>query len=400
MKTHNYLILPALLLNAMIMAGTPKEHKDSWLLLNDYALTSRWNSSLNSWFQSSKEVYLYGDNFELKRIISLSSSNDTLSRVLYEYDENGSMTAEYYQDWISGAWVDRMKYLMDYDEYHRRMSLTILFLTDNEWVYSSRQSNFTYDDRNLLSFYNSEYWTGTGWQLAYIDSFTYDDNGSLIYRISKTATGGNYYRIYYFYNQDYQRTRMLVQYYEKLSGLWQDTYRDTYLYDACGKRINSLREVFINGSWINSQKTDLFYKVGFYGHEHVHQIPVCHNNHTIFISPNALNAHLKHGDCIGQCKDEKTASGERSSGGDARYDKPPFTVYPNPAGDNITIKLGETCGKETQKLELIDYNGKILKEFIVAGNNEIIFYRESLPAGNYYLKLTGDKVYTTLVVFE
>lgn len=400
MKARNYLIIPALLLNAMIMASIPKDHQDTWLLLNDYALTSRWDNNLKSWIQSSKQVYQYDDNLKLIRIITLSSSNDTLSRVLYEYDENGSMTAEYYQDYISGAWIDRIKYLMDYGENHRRMSLTILVLTNNKWVYSSRQSNYTYNDRNLLSFYYNEYWSGTEWRLAYIDSFTYDDSGNLIYRISKTTTGENYFRIYYFYNQDHQRTQMLVQYYEKSSGLWLDTYRDTYLYDACGKSTNSLRERYIDGSWINNQKTDLFFKVEFYDRDRVHKIPVCHNNHTIFISINALNAHLEHGDCIGHCKDEKLTSPEKSPGSNVLSYTSPFTVYPNPAGDKITIRISEVFGKEMQKLELIDFNGKMIKTINVTGNDEIIFYRESLPAGNYYLRLIGDRVYSTVVVIE
>lgn len=64
-------------------------------------------------------------------------------------------------------------------------------------------------------------------------------------------------------------------------------------------------------------------------------------------------------------------------------------VYPNPVRDELFGSLDLVSGLETQ-LELVDLNGRILKEQIVSGN-EFIMDLTALPPGVYVLKARHDK---------
>lgn len=402
MRRRSWLIIIALMLNVITKASPPPEPEDSWLLLNDYALASNWDKNLNSWTQTLKQVYQYDDNFSLTGIVSLDpNTNDTLSRVVYEYDEYGSMEAEYFQDMVSDIWVDKIKYIMDYDENHRRLSLTILIINNNEWAYSSRQINYTYNDKNQLVSYYNEIWSGSEWNLTLVDNFTYDDNGSLIFRLRTDLLGENAFRIYYYYNEFDQRTQMLVQYYQKSTGIWLDSYSDTYFYNLCGTRSLSFRERYVNGLWVNERKTDLFYKVEFPRSTRPNKIKICHNGVTLLILVNVLGIHLSHGDCIGSCQGGVSVVMNKSKLDVMLPEKPPFIVFPNPATDKITIRPEEKTEFEIQKLELLDYNGRLLRVYNIQGVEDVTIYRETLPVGNYCLRLTSNNnTYSSVVVFK
>ncbi len=401
MRTPFSIIIAVLLFQTQSLGAQKAAYDENWALINDYALVSKWDRNSNDWVSSLKQVYIHDEQLNLVQIVSLNAVTlDTLSRVIYLYDENGSMTAEYFQDWVAGAWVDKLRYLMENDEYNRRMSLTIYVRSNGEWVYSSRQINYRYDEMNLLVSYDNELWYETGWRLSFVDNFTYDDQGLLVFRLRTDMTGENAFRIYYYYNEANQRTQMFVQSYQRTTGLWVNSYRDTYFYNSCGSRTSNLRERYTSGEWVNEQKADLFYKVDFYNGDKRIKVPVCHKGNTIYISVNALNAHLAHGDCIGKCKDEKNDNRGMETGKNITPETPPFSVYPNPAIDKITVRMTANDGQEINRLELADQNGRVVRVLNVRADEEVTIYRGALPVGNYYLKLIGDVVYSTMIVFK
>lgn len=61
-----------------------------------------------------------------------------------------------------------------------------------------------------------------------------------------------------------------------------------------------------------------------------------------------------------------------------------FTLYPNPAHQNITVNSGSA---ETLQLTIYSVNGAILRQFEVVGKTD--FYVGDLPAGMYYYVATG-----------
>jgi hypothetical protein len=97
---------------------------------------------------------------------------------------------------------------------------------------------------------------------------------------------------------------------------------------------------------------------------------VCHvppgnpdNAHTICISPNAVPAHLAHGDYLGPCNNGK-------SGIDAEeiFEEFDVNVYPNPVGSNceieilqesasyVTVEIYDLLGREVSKI----YEGELI----------------------------------------
>ncbi|MBI5540599.1 MAG: T9SS type A sorting domain-containing protein [Bacteroidia bacterium] len=70
-----------------------------------------------------------------------------------------------------------------------------------------------------------------------------------------------------------------------------------------------------------------------------------------------------------------------------------FSVYPNPAHDNITIKFAKPG---YYKLEIIDVLGKPVKTFEDSFSGEILLNKINLSTGNYLIKLTNIKENTSL----
>ena len=331
------------LLSLPAWANPTKENEDSGFLQIDYLIVSKWDPVTNNWVNNTRQVYQFDEFNRVLGIVTLNiNTNDPISRVSYAYDENGSMIEELFQNWINGEWINSIRYLMEYDNYARRTSLTIYIWNNNKWDYSSRQINYIYNEANLLISYDNDLWSGTEWYTAYYDNFTYDLAGNLIYRIRKNITGDQAFQIYYNYNDDNMRTQMLVQSWQKTTSTWIDSHRDLYYYNSCGIRIQAIRERFSNGSWKNEQNSEYFYKIIFPEGGSQEKVPICHKGHTVNVSVNAVDAHLAHGDCIGNCMDETKSVVEESACNDEMPVKPQIFVFPNPASHVITVRIENT----------------------------------------------------------
>ena len=82
------------------------------------------------------------------------------------------------------------------------------------------------------------------------------------------------------------------------------------------------------------------------------------------------------------------------------YKKPPFTIYPNPARERITIKFEKDECKDLRRVELTDFYGKLVKSFNIKDNSDLTIYRGNLHSGKYYIRLIGKEVYSAVVIFE
>jgi len=189
-----------------------------------------------------------------------------------------------------------------------------------------------------------------------------------------------------------------VQNYNRVTNSWINSYRDTYEYDHCGIRKQYIRERFLGGNWINEQKTVYTYKIAIPGNEKNFKVPVCHNGHTIFVSINALEAHIAHGDCIGSCQAEKES--DRKPDNTLLYAKPPFTVFPNPARERLTIRFNRDLDPDIKRIELADNYGKVIRSFNVNGISDLTLERGNLISGNYYIRLIGAGIFSVPVIFE
>jgi hypothetical protein len=173
-----------------------------------------------------------------------------------------------------------------------------------------------------------------------------------------------------------------------------------YEYNQCGRTSAIVYQVFKNGDWINSTRQEYFYSLHIENILPGQRVPVCHNGQTIYVSVNAVDAHLAHGDCLGNCLNERDNPSKKNQNSEVQNLKPPFIVYPNPAREMITVKFDQDLNNEMKRIELTDFYGRLVKTFIVRENSDFTIYRGNLMSGKYYVRLIGKEVFSQVVIFE
>ena len=69
-----------------------------------------------------------------------------------------------------------------------------------------------------------------------------------------------------------------------------------------------------------------------------------------------------------------------------------FTIYPIPAKDMLNINFGEEFYKfgNNSSIEIIDYTGRSLKQFVTNGGKVVTVNLENIPNGVYFVKIVSD----------
>ena len=128
------------------------------------------------------------------------------------------------------------------------------------------------------------------------------------------------------------------------------------------------------------------------------KVLVCHNgSNTLCISPNAVPAHLDHGDQLGTCGTEPCSSENGSKPGSttgvfhAEISGVRMTCYPNPASTEINVLVeGKVTGESI--FEIADFTGKTVRRVDVQSKlGELIpLDLNGLPSGTYLLHWSAD----------
>jgi len=374
--------------------------KNLYSVLIDYANTYKWNAQTNDWGATLKQMYIYNPDNHLFQQITLDLTvNDSVARTTYFYNQSGKLMEYYSENKLQGNWIYTRKYQIEYDENGRSSHQYVQDFKNGNWVINRRQDYIYSEDNQMIQcFYYGK--SGDNWYLSSIETYYYDEQGNLTGSINQDINGINVYQVFYYYDINNKRIGMLVQSWVKSTGTWVDGYRDFYTYNSCGYKIQKLRKRFTKGEWVNELREDYLYKVTYDNLNKNIKIPVCHNGHTIYISENALQAHLNHGDCIGECLVEKDRFAEQRKNRELQTFKPPFTVYPNPAKDMITIRFDKDFNNEIKHIQLTDFYGKLIRTYNISSDDDFTIYRNRLHSGKYFIRLIGEEVFSTMVIFE
>lgn len=128
------------------------------------------------------------------------------------------------------------------------------------------------------------------------------------------------------------------------------------------------------------------------------KVSVCHNGKAMCIADNAVAAHLKHGDQLGDCTSGLTATAVASAqlAGEANATSlaPVFEAYPNPFTERTVLHFRATTTVQAQ-LQLYNSLGQVVKTYytgLAQGGQEYEFTVDggALPAGMYIGRLVLD----------
>lgn len=122
------------------------------------------------------------------------------------------------------------------------------------------------------------------------------------------------------------------------------------------------------------------------------KVYVCHEGNTICISVNAVQAHLDHGDIIGECSFNRRAVVERSLPDEFELSQ----NYPNPFNPSTRLRYVLPIDAFVE-LDVMDNLGRtvaeLVNDFKKAGSYDVEFNASYLSSGMYYYRLrAGEQI--------
>ena len=359
-------------------------------MIVDSATVYVWDASISDWVPRQVQAYQYFEG----RLISLQTrdynSGSVLAVTVYNYNYSGKPdTITNFS--LKNTIVPSTRSVNDYDSQGRVYSIRIQKRSGEVWSDDRLQNNYEYDLGDRPVAYESRYWRNGSWTLPTLNDLYYNDLGHLESHVATRPDGNIDYRIIYEYSPSGQQLQLYTQY--PSGAKWSNWNLRTIQYNDCGTRASQVQYTGKGPDWIPSTKTEFFYT--FNSDQYPgRKVPVCHNGHTIWVAVQAVPAHLRHGDCIGECREERTKQ-------NIYLKEPPFIIFPNPARERITLRFSNECSCDEKRIELLDYSGNFIKAYNVSGSSDLIIERGGLKAGRYFVRISGaEKSYSVAVVFK
>jgi len=380
------------ILNLMIVSGNGYEGEVQVKAILDSVHIYSFDSQNKSWDFTGTNHYLYNDGL-LGSILAKDSNWATVSKVNYSYD-NGALVETLSFLLIAGDWIQSQRQSFVNDENNILTERVVENWYTDHWQYLNR-FRYIYNSQNQLIIYNREYWQNNDWTDFSVDSLFYDADDRLEERVASLLPSGEYLtRMLYMYDHNGHRTYQIRQNY--LYNEWVNISRVSYVYDNCGRQSGTLTENWSDGAWYYTSKSVNFFHYSFSDNQKGKKVAICHKGHTIYVSMNALRAHLAHGDCIGQCQDDWAPVHYRARENKNDNAEIPFTIFPNPATGRVGIRFHDPdC--QSSRVELFDYQGTLLRSVNTKGENELTIDLTGIRSGNYILRITGDKTFSTVL---
>jgi hypothetical protein len=361
----------------------------------DSAHVYSWNSVESSWIPGSVQMYGY-NNGRITYLLTLDyTTRAEKNKTEYLYNQAGLLENEvnYYFD---GAWKESTRNVYYYDGQNRVSEIHIQKWINSAWVDDRIQSNYIYDEYGRQTEFQASYWRNNAWTSPTTDYSYYDQEGNLIRRVAIYFTGGTDYRIIYTYNQ----SDVLAEAYSQYPGVtgWQNWWLVNYQYDDCRFKISQVQYTGSGTEWLPGTKVVnySYFRPELYPYPNV---PVCHNGMTMYVIKKVLKRHLAHGDCLGSCFETKKSLSDPKGVTTGTPSQIPFTVYPNPASERITV-VRNGYDAEIFKVDIMDMNGNLLRSQTVSDSGEVTIERGRLISGQYIVRIHGEQIYNLIVVFN
>jgi hypothetical protein len=354
-----------------------------------------WSGTESVWIPNSVQLYTYNAG-RVIRILTLNyTTRSEQSKTEYSYNAAGlADTVTNYS--FNNGWTALTRNVIFYDLQERVSEIWIQKQINGTWSDDRKQMNYVYDDDDRQLEFQSIYWRNNAWTLPSTDYSFYDEQGKLIKREAFYLDGHMDYQVICTYNESVLLSEMYAQY---PSGTgWLNWWLVNYQYDNCGFKISQVQYAGSGTVWLPNTKVVnySYFKPELYPYPNV---PVCHNGNTMYVIKKVLKRHLAHGDCLGTCPETKKSQADQKGVTNDIPSKVPFTVYPNPASDRITVvRNGYDTG--ISKVDIMDINGNLLRIETISDSGEVTIERGGLISGQYILRIHGEQIYNLIVVFK
>ncbi len=129
------------------------------------------------------------------------------------------------------------------------------------------------------------------------------------------------------------------------------------------------------------------------------RVKICHRGVPAVVPKGKVQAHLKHGDCLGACKPATTAASRTAT---TTQQQPAAAnnavkIYPNPVRDKVNIFLGNDF-RDVRKVEVINLAGSVVAQQTAIPASTITIPLQRVQPGTYFIRITGKTVQTYKLV--
>lgn len=374
----------------------PARDCESFPGLIDSLYAYDWDTINSKWKLVSIRHYLSSDG-QYDRLLFLKADRTPERAWDYYYDSNGNRNLEMSSFYRNSVWYTNFKKESEFDSENNKLNELRQTYKNNAYIF---HSYYYYEYlNNKIDKVHTQLKDSNG--NLYDQSWTeYTYNNDKVTKvigydgITGVATGSDQY----FYDAITGKVKEVVTsgiINESNSGTLVPVKKRLYKYDPYSLLREELFQEMRNEQWTTYHKYIFYYKL-----DNASKVTVCHNNHSLCISVNALKAHLAHGDKLGYCSSDPFCDHEGNRNNNRENRGNPFTLYPVPSIDRVNLKIDRSIDSEISGVSLIDQSGKVHRTYKVDDIENLEILRGNLKKGQYFLIITGRETYSAGVTFR
>ena len=336
------------------------------------------------------------------------------NKTAYTYDGNEFLISTLSQSWDETlpGWVNSTKSLHSNNPDGTVNNTIAQIWDDQDNVWKDMQRiTYTYNTAKKVLTAVTEMWTGSDWLNFAKQTNTYDVNNYLTKELSQTwdfvSNWNNVRQSNYTNNPDGTPNQVIDQVWIVIPGNWTDSERSTFTYNASGGVLTELHEVWSTGTWVNNALYTNTWDLNNRITKELSQAWVTGINNwdNEAQSDYAYNTDGTLYQIVSQSWQTDTdtwLNAQRitftyvpTTGRQEIRERASFILYPNPAGDFVTIRSDYDV--HSAKYSLEDQSGKQVITGKLGGTITTLDISR-LPAGIYFLRVgeRGQNIYKIL----
>jgi len=332
--------------------------------------------------------YSYDSRYNLTVILVISLPDRVnVLRQVFEYDNNDNQKKYSNYNWVDGAW-EKTLFVERSHNPDNEITTEVYNRKEADGTFMSYMRHFYNYSGNRVVTYLRQMKDATGaWYDFSYHNWVYDDMGRLSVLYGQYINGPVFWERTTIYN-DYEN-RASQRYLRQLKydpaqkkNVLTNIVFEEYTYNIFGNVAEIRYHSWINSQWEFTEKAILYYSL-----IPNKKVNICHNGQQICVSTNAVQAHLEHGDKLGDCTESETKkSGNNPDKNVNQTDDVKFNIFPNPAKNQITIRFEDTETQYTHGV-ILSSNGVIVAQFTKLNGTQLEYDVSKLMIGYYYIKM-------------